>query len=131
MHTDPLTFSWAFDPLEMPAINMKLVQHNDFLLNKLRQNIEDLVLHPTNITKFENLIFESITTSKGSKFISLFFWCTSIFIIVNCLFKIWNYGKCLKPYVQNCYAMIQPLNNNAHMELVIYNRQAPKNPDLP
>ena len=63
LHANPLTFSWAFDALEMPALAMENAQHSDFILNKMRSTILELESQAHNATKLDK---ESTVTSSGS-----------------------------------------------------------------
>ena len=125
LHANPLTFSWAFDALEMPALAMENAQHSDFILNKMRSTILELESQTTNATKLEDLLIKSVT--GGSKIIAAFFWATSIFVLFTTAFKLWTYGTVIKNFALKIWRIKIPAVENDNMNIIMYQQQQAQN----
>ena len=126
LNAAPLTYSWNWDPLEMPAINLEDMQRVDFMMHNLRKDVKELV-REHNETDVNTLFLSTVTDSSKFNFFSLFFWITSAFIIASTIYKLYD----IWPKVYSAYNNFFNRPNNPNNMIMYMPQQPALNPHMP
>ena len=126
LNAAPLTYSWNWDPLEMPAINLEDMQRVDLMMNNLRKDVKELV-REHNETDLNTLFLSTVTDSSKFNFFSLFFWITSAFIIASTIYKLYD----IWPKVYSAYNNFFNRPNNPNNMIMYMPQQPALNPHMP
>ena len=107
IESPPLSFSWTWDPLSMPADSLEDASHLDFMLYNLQSYVAQMESSINDVSHIDDLLISTISQPYISKF-SIFVWTTTIFVSLSLLFKTYQAFLFIKPILIHLFNVLKP-----------------------
>ena len=93
----------------MPADSRLDNSHVDFLLQKLRNYVQDIDSQSHNLTHLDTLLISTASSSPLTSKFALFFWTTCSFIAITMAIKSIPYLKLAKSAIKSIWKYLYPV----------------------